>query len=152
MVKGTIKIPKDSQDCKDGKCGHPHEFPFEIEDKSPEIPSPASITTTTAPNVTGTAQQLVPPPSEPPKEPKLSHDVISSMIPNGVNVMECPGGDCGHKRLKNPNQTKKYKSCPNCEANTLTKNSDFCPYCSKNINSMDLEDGIELEEEEDEDE
>ena len=80
---------------------------------------------------------------------KLTHDELATFIPKGINSMKCPGGDCGHQKIKNPKQTKKYKSCPHCSANTLPKGSDSCPYCSKNIDEdQELDDGIELESEE----
>lgn len=153
--KVKVNIPKGSKDCQGIECEQNLEFDIDIPDTIPTaatIQTPQVIVPSTAQPQQVVLQAPTPPPApESPKEDKkLSHDEISAMIPKGVNVMECPGGDCGHKRLKNPTQTKKYKSCPGCEANTLTKDSDFCPYCSKNLDPEDLGDGIELEIEEEE--
>jgi len=52
MVKGKITVPKTEQACKDGKCGHPHEIPFEISDSKPEIMAPATLTIDSGPQVT----------------------------------------------------------------------------------------------------
>jgi len=151
--KIEANFPKGCKDKTGKTCEQDLTFDLEVPETSP------SVITIPQPSLSGQAAQMVIPPAPqatvPPPEPikeekKLSHDEISAMIPKGVNAMECPGNDCNHKRLKNPTQTKKYKACPGCEANTLTKDSDFCPYCSKNLDPEDLEDGIELEIEEEE--
>lgn len=143
MPKGVIQIPKETQECKDGKCGHIHEYPFEIAEPKRET-SPASFQFEQQ-----TAAQIPPPPQ--PQNKKLTHEEIAELIPKGINSIKCPGGDCGHKLIKNPKQTKKYKECPHCTANTLPKGSDSCPYCSKEIDEdEELDDGIELEDEDEE--
>ncbi len=153
MVKGKIQIPKEHEDCKNGKCGHPHEFPFEIEDPKPpqpQQPAQMSFDYSTMSNNPNAPQQTtqIPKPKEEPK--KLSHDELAEVMPHGVNAMSCPGGDCGHMKLKNPKQTKKWKSCPHCEANTVPKDTEFCPYCTKNVDPDELDDGVELESEDEE--
>jgi len=126
-------------------CGHELEIitrkPQQISVDSPEI-NPTIATPQT--------QMLVPPAPEPPKEKKLTHEQITDLMPKGTNFMSCPGGDCGHMKLKNKNQTLKFKECPNCESNTVPKGSEICPTCGKNLDQEDLEDGVELGTEEDE--
>jgi len=88
------------------------------------------------------------------KEKELTHDEMIDLIPKGINAISCPGGNCGHTTLKNKNKTKKWKECPNgnCGANTVPKDSEFCPYCEHKIKHPDeMDSGVELEEEEDED-
>ena len=150
MKKIKYNIPKGSKDCKGVECDQDLEFDIEVPDTTPNI---TNIPTPQITNPTATTTQVLVPPqpqitTKTTDEKKLSHEEMSDLIPKGVNAMACPGGDCGHMKLKNPKQTKKFKSCPNCDANTLTKDAEFCPYCTKNVDADDLEDGIELEEEE----
>ena len=146
MVKGKVTIPKTEQACKDGKCGHPHEIPFDIEDPKPETMSPPIVTLEGGSQVTQLIQQT-PPIHQHEEQKKLSHEEITELMPYGRNYMSCPGGDCGHKKLKNDNQVLKYKTCPNgrCEDNTITKKDEFCPTCGKDIDDFgELDEGVEL--------
>lgn len=135
MTKHIVKM-----ECKEPGCKHAHDMEVDFPDP---ITVPATITQ--VPQIAATTQVMTPPATVPPKDKKLTHDEMSELIPAGINSMACPGGDCG-KRLVNPKQTKKYKSCPNCDANTLVKGTDTCPYCSKNIDADELGDGIEFDE------
>ena len=141
-MKAVVKMP-----CEDGNCKHNHDMLVDLDElgvkiQNKEIPS-ANITKIPEMQINN-----IPKP-EPEQPKKLTHDELASFIPKGINSMKCPGGDCGHQKIKNPKQTKKYKSCPHCSANTLPKGSDSCPYCSKNIDEdQELDDGIELESEE----
>jgi len=63
---------------------------------------------------------------------KLSHTEMADLIPSGVNFMSCPGGDCGHQRLTNPKSNTRFKSCPDCETNTVPFDANFCPTCGRN--------------------
>lgn len=147
MPKGVIKIPKVNEDCKNGKCGHEHEVPFEINEPPKAVPTASFVMD----NNQQQQQLLQTPPPQIEKPKKLTHEEMAEMIPNGINVMKCPGGDCGHQKIKNPKKTKKYKACPHCSANTLPKGSDTCPYCTKSIDEdEELDDGIELEDNDDE--
>ena len=154
MKKIKYNIPKGSKDCKGVECEKDLEFDIEI----PETAQ--NFTTIPTPSISspGTTQMLMPQtttntPAPPPQEQKtLSHDDMIDLIPTGVNAISCPGGDCGHMKLKNKKQTKKYKICPhgNCEANTVPKDAEFCPYCEKSIDpDEELDDGVQLEVDED---
>lgn len=155
--KVKVNIPKGSKDCQGVECNQNLEFDIDVPDviptaatvQAPQIISPA----------TAQPQQVIlqapptPPAPEPKKEEKkLTHEELADMIPDGINAMACPGGDCGHMKLKNKKQTSKWKSCPNCEANTVPKGHEFCPYCTKNLDPNDLESGIELGTEEEDEE
>ena len=49
--------------------------------------------------------------------------------------------------FKNPKGiTKRYKGCINCGANTVHKEAKICPFCGKEPEDDELEDGLELEE------
>ena len=151
MVKGKITVPKTEQACKDGKCGHPHEIPFEIEDAKPEIQAPATLTIDSGSQMTTMVEPQQIHTHEETK--KLSHEEITELMPYGRNFMSCPGGDCGHKKLKNDKQVSKYKTCPNgnCEFNGITKRDEFCPTCGKDIDEYgELDTGVELETEDEE--
>jgi len=72
-------------------------------------------------------------------QPKtIQHKEIIDIIPKGVNFMSCPGGDCGHTKLENPDKTTKFFECPHCDTNTVPKYSKFCPTCGKNLEDEDL--------------
>lgn len=158
MVKTKVKLPAGFE-CKDGTClEKPLEFDLDIPERKPIVTQtpPAQI------DMGQQVQQMAPPPAPPTPEPhnhsqdapkKITHEDIKEIIPAGINAMKCPGGNCGNEMLKNPIQTKKYKTCPNgdCEANTVPKGSDYCPYCTKSIDPEDdLDDGIDLTSEDDE--
>jgi len=151
MVSGKVKIPKTEQACKDGTCGHEHEIAFDIPASKPQVTPPATFTIDNPPQ----ASQIMVPPIEIPHQheetKKLSHEEITELMPYGRNFMSCPGGDCGHKKLKNDKQVSKYKTCPNgdCEFNGITKHDEFCPTCGKDIDEYgELDTGVELETEE----
>ena len=67
------------------------------------------------------------------------HITLRKNLPSGVNYAKCEGADCGHVKLKNPNQTTKHKACPECKNNNVPKNSDFCPNCGLEEESKKFE-------------
>jgi len=151
MAKIKYKVPKGSLDCKGKECEQDLEFDIDIPETKP------SVQVIPTPQIDyGNTQQVQqfaqPPPQEHKHEEtkKITHEDIKELMPKGINKMKCPGGNCGNELLTNPVQTKKYKTCPNgdCEANTLPKDSSFCPYCTKPIpEDEELEDGIDLSDE-----
>lgn len=156
MPKIKYSIPKGSKDCNGAECTQDLEFDIDIPETKPTV---KTIPTPQVDYGTQTQQFAPPQQSAPAAEthnhdaPKITHEDIKQIIPKGINKMKCPGGNCGNEALANPIQTKKYKTCPNgdCGANTLTKDSEFCPYCTKSINEDDeLDDGIDLSSDEDE--
>jgi len=144
-------MPKKKVPCEN--CGH--EIEFEVKSSEPQqvnIEIPSVAVSQPQPQ-----QVLLPPPApEPPKEEKKDpHEEMTKALPSGVNFAKCEGADCGHVKLKNPNQTTKHKSCPNCKNNNVPTNSDFCPNCgieeeSKKFESWEDSD-IEIEEDEEND-
>jgi hypothetical protein len=155
-MKIDLKIPKGTK-CKNGVCEQDLEIEgLEIPDTKPVITTRPEPTLSIPNNNQFLQQQQAPPPpqqhthDEKPK--KLSHEELAELIPKGVNVISCPGGDCGHKKLKNPIKTKRFKTCPNgeCGANTVPKGNEFCPTCGKDFEEdEELDDGVILEDEED---
>jgi len=146
-------MPKKKVPCDN--CGH--EIEFEVKSSEPqqvniEIPSAAASQPTT--------QQILIPPTqapapEPPKEEKKDpHEEMTKALPSGVNFAKCEGSDCGHVKLKNPNQITKFKACPNCKNNSVPNNNDFCPNCGIEEESKKFEEWedseIEIEKEEEE--
>ena len=77
------------------------------------------------------------------------HDTLAQMLPKGVNFGKCANGNCGTKIKNAKGLTTKFKACPNCRANTVPKNNDYCPTCGKEPEEWDDSD-IELENDEDE--
>lgn len=147
------KIPKGSKDCKGVEC----EIDLEFDIPMPETPTPAAVfipqpsivPQTIAPQVAVTTGHEGHDHSK-----KLTHEELAELIPKGINYAKCVGSDCGGMKIKNSIQTTKYKTCPNgdCEANTVPKGTDFCPYCNKGIaEDADLDDGIDITKEEEED-
>ena len=157
MVKAKVKAPKGYRDCKGQECDKDYEFEFDVQ--QPEISATIAPQAMQQFDGTATMQQpqalimTTPPPVVKEEKPKkMNHEQIAEMIPKGTNFSKCPGEDCDHKKLKNPKQTTKFHTCPGCEANTVPKKSDFCPTCGKNLEDEELEEGVVLEsEEEDED-
>jgi len=152
--KYNYKVPKGTKDCEGKECDKDYNFEIEIPDVAAtiqQIPT-GQITGTT------TTQQLLPPiqststapPEIKPDEPrKLKHEEIAELIP--TNYGKCPGGDCGHMKIKNPNQSKKHKICSNgkCESNSVRKDQP-CPTCGKDFDEdewKELEDGVNLTDE-----
>jgi len=158
LVKTRVKAPKGFRDCKGQECDKDYEFEFDVQ--QPEIsatvaPTYSQVVPDSTTGGTLAPQTLVMQSPPVPKEveaKKLSHDDFSKMIPKGVNFAKCPGGDCGHMKIKNEKQTAKFSTCPGCESNTVPRKNDFCPTCGKNLEDEDLEEGVELEKDEDEDE
>lgn len=159
MPKIKYSVPKGAKDCNGKECTQDLDFEIDIPETKPStqvIPTPKIDYGNT--QQTQQVFQTPPPTPEPhnhdhsaPK--KITHEDIKEIIPKGINIMECPGGNCGNELLKNPIQTKKYKTCPNgdCEANTVPKGAKACPYCTKAISEdEELDDGIDLTSEDDE--
>ena len=70
-------------------------------------------------------------------------------LPRNTNFGECKDCKVKGKRTK---LHKKFKQCESCEANTLTKEDEFCPYCNKPKPEDGWEDGIDLSDFEGDDE
>lgn len=87
-------------------------------------------------------EQLSPPVeqshSHEPEPIQFSHDDLSDLMPTGMNFAKCKDGKCG-SMVKNSKITKNFKSCPNCESNTVPGKSKFCPTCGK-TEPQDIED------------
>ena len=148
-------MPKGAKDCTGKECEQDLQFEIDV----PETKATTQVIPTPSIDFGNAQPQQMAPPIPPPAPdthnhaaPKITHEDIKQLIPKGINKMKCPSGNCGNEALTNPIQTKKYKTCPNgnCGANTLPKDSEFCPYCSKNITEDDdLDDGIDLTSDED---
>ena len=150
------KIPKGSKDCKGVEC----ETDLEFDIPMPETPTPAAVFIPQPSIVPNTPATIPTPPATTGHEghdhsKKLTHEELAELIPKGINYAKCVGSDCGGMKIKNSIQTTKYKTCPNgdCEANTVPKGTDFCPYCNKGIaEDAELDDGIDITKEEEDDE
>jgi len=162
MPKKRITIPKGAKDCQGVECQQNLEFEVDIADANvtaTTIPTPSFTVSPAAAGIPQTVlvQQPPPPPETKPEE-KLTmeqeHEKMNSELPSGVNYAKCDGADCGHVKLKNPNQTTKHKACPNCKNNNVPTNSDFCPNCGIEEESKKFEEwedsDIEIEEEKEE--
>jgi len=158
MPKKKITIPKGAKDCQGIECQQNLEFEVDFPDANvtaTTIPTPSFTTNTTAAGIPQTVIVQTPPPTpalEPPKEePKVDeHEILEKSLLDGVNHGKCKGEGCG-KKLTNPKQTTKYKTCPHCEDNTYKKGTGLCKTCGKTINDEDeedLDDGVQLESEE----
>ena len=97
-------------------------------------------------NVSSTGQQTQQIPGNP-GEKKLNHAEMAELLPKGVNYSPCPGNDCGHQKLKNPNQTKEFKVCESCNHNGVPKDQEICPGCGKEVSKDADESDINLGEE-----
>ena len=162
MPKKRITIPKGAKDCQGVECQQNLEFEIDMPDTTvtaTTIPTPGITSFTPNPTSIASTPQTVliqqPPAPEPPKkeEPKEDpHETMKKALPTGVNYAKCEGSDCGHQKLKNPTQTTKHKTCPDCKNNNVPKNSDFCPNCGLEEQSKGFEEweqsDIEVEEEE----
>jgi len=163
MPKKRITIPKGAKDCQGVECQQNLEFEVDIPDATlttATIPTVGVSTITANPTAAGIPQTLLvqqPPPAPPetkPEEKNDPHEEMTKALPSGVNFAKCEGADCGHVKLKNPNQTTKHKACPECKNNNVPKNSDFCPNCGLEEESKKFEQwedsDIETEQEEEE--
>lgn len=131
-MKGTLQIPKEKQECKDGSCGHAHEVEIEI----PEIkPAPASIV----------AEAVPAPVPEPPAtsnhdhshEIQTNHKELAELMPGGTNFAKCADGSCGSPLIQNSKLTKNFKGCTNCGSNAVPKKNEFCPTCGNKPDESD---------------
>ena len=156
MPKIKYTVPKGSKDCNGQECKQDLQFDIDIPETKPTtqiIPTPQIDYSNLAQLQT---QPLIPAADHTHKHEetkKITHEDIKELMPKGLNLMACPGGNCGNEPIINPIQTKKFKTCPNgnCEANTVPKDSKNCPYCKKGINpDDDLDDGIDLTDDDDE--
>ena len=140
MTKAIVKMK-----CKEPNCTHPHDIEV-------DLPEPNVIEGTISTSQILTPATTTPaPPVQEEKPRKLKHEELEEIIP--TNYGKCPGGDCGHQKIKGKNQAKKFKVCSNdkCESNSVRKDQP-CPTCGKDydIDSWkDLEDGVDLTEDED---
>lgn len=160
MPKKRITIPKGAKDCQGVECQQNLEFEVDIADANvtaTTIPTPSFTVSPAAAGIPQTVlvqQPSPPPPETKPEEKKDPHEEMIKALPSGVNFAKCEGADCGHVKLKNPNQTTKHKSCPNCKNNSVPTNSDFCPNCGLEEESKKFEEwedsDIEIEEEKEE--
>jgi len=122
----TLKIPKGTK-CKNGICEQDIELDTEIDipetKPSFEFQPSASFDFGQAPQ-----QQMQQPKQEAKKEPELSHDDLADLMPKGVNFGKCADGSC-HDKIKNKKFVSKFKTCPNCDSNSVPKGHNFCPTC-----------------------
>jgi hypothetical protein len=117
MVKGTISIPKNEQACKDGKCGHVHDYPFTIEE--PPIPE----ATIKLENRGGGTVQM--------QQPQIEATKTKTVVENFVPAYHCPDGNCGAIH-KNKNYTVRPKGkCEHC-GQFARDDKGKCPWCSQN--------------------
>jgi len=163
MVKKRITIPKGTKDCHGTECQQNLEVDVEIPEATigvTTIPT-AGVSTIPTEATAGPGQTIVlqqPPQLVPPKdeEKKDPHEEMKKSLPTGVNFAKCEGSDCGHKKLKNPKQTSRFKACPDCKFNGVAKHNDFCPNCGLEEESKKFEDwedsDIEISNEEEENE
>jgi len=63
------------------------------------------------------------------QKPQITHEDIAGIIQ--TNYSKCPGGDCGHKKITKNNLISDFKSCPDCQTNTVPEDYDFCPTCGR---------------------
>ncbi len=68
-------------------------------------------------------------------------DIMKGMTTNYAKCKNCD------MKIKNPRIVTKFKTCPNCNSNTVPKQNDFCPTCGKESDEWDESD-VEIEEEE----
>ena len=62
-----------------------------------------------------------------PHDKTLTHDEMRELM--NTNYMSCPGGNCGHEKLRSNHFHTDFKSCPECEANTVPLDSNICSTC-----------------------
>ena len=126
----TLKIPKGTK-CKNGICEQDIELDTEIDipetKPSFEFQPNASFDFGQAPQPQ-MQQQMQQPKQEAKKEPELSHDDLADLMPKGVNFGKCADGSC-HDKIKNKKFVSKFKTCPNCDSNSVPKGHNFCPTC-----------------------
>lgn len=136
----TLKIPKGTK-CKNGICEQDIELDTEIEipetKPSFEFQPNASFDFGNSANYSpGIPPQNITPPKKEEKEKELSHDDLASLMPKGVNFGKCADGSC-HDKIKNKNFVTKFKTCPNCDSNTVPGKNEFCPTCGTDENHED---------------
>jgi len=82
--------------------------------------------------------------TKPQENKKISHANMTEMM--NSNYMPCPGGNCGHEKLRADNFTKEFKTCPGCNANTNHVENKFCSTCGAEHDKDDWQDSdVELE-------
>ena len=150
----TLKIPKGTK-CKNGICEQDIELDTEIEipetKPSFEFQPNASFefNTESIPQIQKPIQQE----TKKSKEPELSHEDLADLMPKGVNFGKCADGSCGDK-IKNKKFVTKFKTCPNCDSNSVPKSHKFCPTCGIDEDQQDedfwQESEVELERDDEE--
>ena len=130
MTKATITTEKTTEACKNGTCGHAHEFTVPLDENKPT--ATLSVTNAT-PNQT--VQVQVEKPSE--KETRTIEK-----IPSYLPKYKCKNCDTNHK---NPNYTHRPKGkCKNCDQFSKDATGK-CPWCDKEeIEPIDEDDLDEL--------
>jgi len=74
---------------------------------------------------------------------KLSHEEIENGLMS-TNFAICDGADCHGHVLKNTKFVKDFKTCTNCNTNSVPADKDICPTCglsSGEWNESDVEFG-----------
>lgn len=137
--KANIKIPKDYK-CKNGvNCPVDLELEIDVPELAPtmtDIPQ----TQVTIPNssdgqinipTSATTQQLQQQAPAPVQIPNVgfTEDELAAMLPKGTNYVICEGDNCKDKKIKSTKFTTKFQQCPNCNNNSVPKNSQYCPAC-----------------------
>jgi len=75
---------------------------------------------------------------------KISHEQMREMM--NTNYQVCPGGNCGHEKLRADKFTKEFKTCPDCNSNTNPIESKICSTCGAEHDKDDWQDSdVEVE-------
>jgi len=74
---------------------------------------------------------------------KLTHQEVEDELMQ-VNFGRCKNGDCHGRVLRKNPMIKEFKSCKNCNSNTVEKHSDICPTCG-NTNQDEFDDDSDVE-------
>lgn len=121
-----ISIPKELQECKDGKCGHSHEIPIEIPEPKP---APATIQAAPEPEPTPEPQPAQESHAGHNHDIEVNHSQLAELMPGGTNYAKCADGSCGSPLIQNSKLTKNFKGCTTCGSNAVPKKNEFCPTC-----------------------
>jgi len=152
----TIKIPKGTK-CKNGICEQDLELDTEIEipESNPSISiNPSASLDFNEPTIPKQISNYIPnEPKNEKNETVFSHEDLAELMPSGVNYSRCADGSC-HDKIKNKKFTTKFKTCPNCDSNSVPNKSKFCPTCGidEDLTDEDFwqESEVELERDDDE--
>lgn len=129
--------------CTEPNCKHPHETEMDLDDLKAKLevsqPKQAEVHvhTTTPANATVDVKH-----EDTTKDP---HEAVRRNMPKGINYTQCKGCDT---KIKNPRFNTKHKTCTNCGANTVPKDSPICTTCGKEPEEWEeSEVNLEVEEE-----